>query len=395
MHVPDEITIAEIPISHDGFGFSTQMHESLNAAARILRESKPALIDHWHAAVRRLPGAAQLGSLALRDHIPQFIDEMITAICRETEVSESSPGSPVEHGIHRLASGFDIKEVVSEYNILRGAVVDVIERAGLFLSGTEWNIIHHVIDAAIAAAVDAYATERATELQRRRDEHFAFIVHDVRTPLNAIALSAELLSESLEHDADGKDTLNALQRNLHRIDDLIKRVMDREAQHHTGGLTQPVQRDFDLWPLVQRLLQDLQPVTAAAHVTARNAVPRHITIFADATMLTRALQNLIGNAVKFSPGGSLEVGAHSKADCVECWVRDDGDGIERERLNRIFTKGETDPNPKRAGFGLGLAIFKQIVEAHGGTISVESDPGDGTIFRFTIPNRPAAETSVP
>jgi two-component system OmpR family sensor kinase len=93
----------------------------------------------------------------------------------------------------------------------------------------------------------------------------------------------------------------------------------------------------------------------------------------------------VGNAIKFAPGGDIEIGAKENAADTECWVQDNGTGIAPERLESIFDKHETDADPLRAGFGLGLAIFKQIIEGHGGTISVHSQPGAGATFRFNIP----------
>jgi two-component system phosphate regulon sensor histidine kinase PhoR len=360
----------------------------LAALASVLREQKATLFARWETVVGELPGAARLDVPTLRDHIPQFIDEMIAAIGHQEEevVGQKGAGSPLEHGIQRLAAGFDIKEVVIEYNVLRGAVLDLAEAAGLRLSAEEARVINSIIDDAIAWAVDAFAREQAVELQRRREEHFAFIAHDVRTPLNAIALTATLLAEDLKpDDHESADMLRVLQRNVKRIEGLIRRVMAEEKNRSAVTGMALARREIDLWPLVHRLFQDLQPVIAAAEIRTRNLVPRDLVLDADADALTRTFENLVGNAVKFAPGGEIAIGAKESEGAVECWVADTGAGIPRERLDKVFDKLETDPDPKRAGFGLGLAICKQAVEAHGGEISVESEPGRGATFRFTIP----------
>lgn len=366
------------------------MTDQLAVLALTLSQHKTTLYSRWEAVVSELPGAANLNGPMLRDHIPQFIEEMIAAIARRNEavIGRKNGGSPLEHGVQRLAAGFDIKEVVIEYNALRGAVHQVAESANISLTAHEWQIIHHIIDDAIAWAVDTFAREQAVELQRRREEHFAFIAHDVRTPLNAIALTAQLLAEDLPADSDDSaDMIRALQRNIHRIDELIRRVMEEQKSVEPVEGLSLVRRDMDLWPLVHQLLQDLRPVTEAAKIMITNKVQRHLTVNADAGLLARALQNLVSNAVKFAPGGEIEIGAVEQDNGIECWVRDNGVGIAPERLDRIFDKLETDLDPTRAGFGLGLAIFKQIVEAHGGRITVESHPGDGATFLFTIPRQ--------
>ncbi len=358
----------------------------LAAFSSLLREKKDRLIESWGAAVRALPGAAHLDGPALRDHIPQFVTELIVAIANHhANVAGGGLGSPVEHGAQRLAAGFDIKEVVIEYNILRSAVHHIAEESGVVLSANDWRAINHIIDDAIAWAVDAFSRERSAELHRRRNEYFAFVLHDVKTPLNAISLTAELLTDELGPNAQCSDMLQVLKRNVGRIDGLIRRVIEEQSQEDAGDDLVPVRREIDLWPLVHRLLQDLRPLAEAAKVRVANVVPRHLTTHADASLLARAFQNVVGNAVKFAPGSEVEIGAKPVQNGIECWVRDNGPGILPERLERIFQKGETDADPTRAGYGFGLAIFKKIVESHGGGILIESLPGKGTLFRFTIP----------
>ena len=104
--------------------------------------------------------------------------------------------------------------------------------------------------------------------------------------------------------------------------------------------------------------------------------------------LAQATGNLIANAIKYTPRGEVVIGAQGTGaeGTVECWVSDNGAGIPEDRLGIIFNKLETDPE-KEEGTGLGLAIVKTFVEAHGGTVSVESKEGVGSTFRFTLPGR--------
>jgi signal transduction histidine kinase len=167
---------------------------------------------------------------------------------------------------------------------------------------------------------------------------------------------------------------------------MIVRVLNEERDLDTSTTGRNlVLREFDLWPFVQRLISDLRPAIDAAQVRAFNYVPRHVVVKADSSELARVFQNLIGNALKFSQGGNIEIGARRVASSVECWVRDDGPGIAPERLARIFEKEESDPDPTHAGFGLGLTIAKEIVETHGGKITAENEEGHGAAFRFTLP----------
>jgi len=121
-----------------------------------------------------------------------------------------------------------------------------------------------------------------------------------------------------------------------------------------------------------------------------NDVPDDLVAHADANLVRRVLQNLIANAIKYTPRGRITIGAREvEAGAVECWVADNGMGISREMLARVFDKGETDPEGG-GGLGLGLAIVKTFVEAHGGQVSVESREGEGSRFQFTLPQAAAA-----
>jgi signal transduction histidine kinase len=369
------------------------MNNRLIALAEVLREQKPNIIARWREVVRELAGASGLDASTLRDHIPQFIDEMISVIASRSDdavVGKYGLGSPVKHGIQRLAVGFDIKELVVEYNILRGAVLGAAEIAGRQLTPDEYHVVNHIVDNAIAEAVDIFARAQAADRQRQRDEHLAFVAHDVRTPLNAISLIATLLSEELGPEArELAELLRALQRNVQRIEELVHHIL-HETQNQDRDGSDLICREFDFWPLVHQLIQDLKPVTTVAHVQICNLVPHHLTAYGDAGLITRVLQNLVGNSIKFAPGGKITIGAKDETE-TECWIQDNGEGIAPERLESIFEKYETDANSNRAGFGLGLAIVKKIIESHGGKVSVESRLGEGTTFRFTLP-RAAAKT---
>src|SRR5262249_22755270 len=101
--------------------------------------------------------------------------------------------------------------------------------------------------------------------------------------------------------------------------------------------------------------------------------------------ITQVFQNLLSNAIKYTAKGEITVGATvTEVNKVRCWVSDTGTGIAPDRLLKIFEKFETDPK-KKGGLGLGLPIVKQIVEAHGGQIVVESEVGRGSTFSFTLP----------
>ncbi len=145
-------------------------------------------------------------------------------------------------------------------------------------------------------------------------------------------------------------------------------------------------RSLDLWPLVQNLIHDLRPIAGTGSVQLKNEIPDELVVYADASLLRRIFQNLIGNAIKYTPRGEVIIGGRELGDesGVECWVSDNGTGIPDELIGKVFDKFQTDPE-QEDGSGLGLAIVKKFVEAHGGKVTVEREEGLGTTFRFTLP----------
>jgi len=157
------------------------------------------------------------------------------------------------------------------------------------------------------------------------------------------------------------------------------------------------------------LIRDMALIAKEGAATLVNNVPEDLVMFADAELLRRVFQNLIANAVRYTPNGTIEIGARvievqtgrsrsatvsgnstasepvdEEKPQIECWVRDDGMGIPENQLATIFDKGVSDPQFPE-GTGLGLAIVKTFIEAHAGTIRAESTSGRGSIFSFTLP----------
>jgi signal transduction histidine kinase len=298
--------------------------------------------------------------------------------------------SPAEHGVQRWRVGFDITEVVAEYGILRTCLDRLAEKHSLPLTNQAGRIVNTVFDNAVAQATKAYATHMTVELQKRREEHLSFVIHDLRTPLQAVSLATTMLERSLPDDSKTElfeTSLSTLRRNIGRLDALIKRVLQDGANLQLADSPKVEKREFDLWSLAESTIQDLYPIATDSRTTLINEIPPDMTIFADARLLGQVFQNLLSNAIKFTPNGKIIIGARYSDGIAQCWVQDTGAGIDSERLDKIFEKLETDHQPEKRGVGLGLAIVKQIVELHGGTIAVESRVGEGSTFTFEIPQR--------
>ena len=370
------------------------MQTKLQALADLVRDNSDALMRGWRVQVRQLPSASHLDTPTLNDHIPDLLEELATAfeINPEQTIPETlAEASPTAHGLQRLKDAFDIEEVVAEYNILRGCIHDLATEHRIELQGRPFHALNRVFDNAIGQAVRTYAAQQAHEVQQRREEYLSFVAHDLRTPLFAISLTGRSLDRSLSGEAlsaDAQRILKSLRRNVQQLQDLIGKVLEENTNLLEDSGVKVELRWFDLWPLVEALLDDLETVAAAAHAKVLNNVPDDLRVFADAGLLRRVFQNLICNAIQYSPGGEVVVGAQALPGegMVECWVSDNGRGVAADSLEKVFEKGESSgEDGTGSGLGLGLAIVKTFIEAHGGHVTVQSVVGHGSKFLFALP----------
>ena len=204
-------------VEPDGLRVEMTTHP-LDTLAMLMKHERGALLSRWREQVRQLPSAQNFDTPTLNDHVPGLVDELAAAL--KSRSDETIPealleSSPLVHGSQRLQDGFDIEEVVAEYNILRECIHDLADSHGLNLQGMPFHIINRVLGHAIGLAVQTYATQKALEVQKRREEYLAFVAHDLRTPLNAISLVTMVLEQELS-DKDKSARITQMFRTLRR-----------------------------------------------------------------------------------------------------------------------------------------------------------------------------------
>ncbi len=246
----------------------------------------------------------------------------------------------------------------------------------------------------------AARSERLEQLDALKNEFLATTSHELRTPLNGIVgLSETLLHRaSVRNDREATSHMLAIADAGRRLTSLIDDILDY-SKLRTRKLVldrKPVdpRRVIDQVMLLSRSLPGTKPIDL------KQSVPHGLPyVNADENRLRQILQNLVGNAIKFTDRGFVEVAASVSGSSVEIRVRDSGIGIPEDKFDDIFaTFEQLDMGPSRRapGTGLGLAITKQLVELQGGTISVHSALGLGSTFVFTVPVATEAPTaSVP
>lgn len=242
----------------------------------------------------------------------------------------------------------------------------------------------------VALAVDRALLFRAAERAgRARAEMVAVVSHDLKNPLATIQLAVSFLLEGLVPDDAAhqreREQLHAIGRSAERMYRLIHDLLDVAAIE--AGQLAVARSRLAVDVLVADALELLRPLAAAKHIALVTELsPGLPSVAADRERVLQVFSNLGGNALKFTPeNGRVEIRAAGRDAVVEFAVRDTGPGIASEDLPHIFDRFWQAKKMARAGVGLGLAIAKGIIEAHGGAVQVESEPGGGSRFTFTLP----------
>jgi len=237
--------------------------------------------------------------------------------------------------------------------------------------------------------------ERASKLQA---DFTAMIAHDLRSPLMNITGVAEVMIEGMFGDVteEQKKWLERIQANGRTLVDLVSDFLDFSKLE--SGYVEVRKERVDLSDLIQKTIENFQVLAREKGISIRDAVDLSLpAVHADPRRVDQVLGNLLTNAIKFTgEEGQIEVGTVlADATEVKVWVRDNGVGIPADEIGQLFQKYQQGGNAKRSslqGTGLGLVICKMIVEAHGGTIWVESEPGQGSTFFFSLPVNPQGAT---
>jgi signal transduction histidine kinase len=226
--------------------------------------------------------------------------------------------------------------------------------------------------------------------QRVSDEYLSVVTHELSTPLTAIKAYVEALTIHYDDPgfSQGRDFLRVLDRETSRLIRLVDRT--QQISRLTNGKQAVRTGRVPLQELVEEVTDTLRPLLEERAIEFVSDLPLDMeAVAADRDLCKQLLINLIHNAIKFSPrDGKVFLRADVSAMHVSVTVTDEGCGLcpeDQERIFEPFFRSAHTPTDVERGSGLGLAIARTIVEQHGGLISVESEVGKGTAFRFTLP----------
>lgn len=250
-------------------------------------------------------------------------------------------------------------------------------------------------DNAVRHALDLLVNEQAgrVEAEQRaltRDEFLAIVSHDLRSPLDAISINASLLGEHAPPGIEGEKH-QKWARNIQRAVDIMTRLVSDllDVARFEGGEFRVMREEHDIVSVIKEVTDTFMPLATSRDLRLDVELPAQaVHAWFDHHRVLQVLSNLLRNAIHFTaPGGSITIKVRAEEHGCRVSVQDTGIGIPAPLQSRIFDRFQQLRSADRRGLGLGLYISKWIIDAHGGRIWVDSEPGKGSTFSFTLPGR--------
>jgi len=300
----------------------------------------------------------------------------------------SSPLTELQEGVKAFAGGdlttrvaisdgLEVTALAEEFNKMAGRLNDMYD-----------NLEHKVQERTIELQE---ANERLKQLDDLKSDFVSMASHELRSPMASMKMGVSTVLREMVGplNDDQKLMLEIAERNIDRLTKLTSELLDL-TKIEAGQLDISLD-DCDVSGIVREVVEADEALAQHQDVALEALSPGGpVVARCDRDRVYRVVQNLVGNALKFTEDGKITITLDKDGERVRVRVRDTGPGIPVESLPTIFDKwsqAHSETVSEKRGTGLGLAICKGIVEAHGGAISVESDPGEGTEFTFTLPVR--------
>ena len=371
----------------------------------VIHDNADRIVDVFVGRARRhdLPPREAAHSDVV-DDLNRYVREL--ALAYQLGDDDRSEAVAKAHGGQRWYAGYDLRSVLLEYGVLRSTIGDVVAQVGYEMTTDELDRVAQLVNSALAEAAVEFtvrATEQtnealriAEEAVRAREEVIAVVSHDLKNPLSVIYGSVEMLDNALAgDDSAAARPLRAhaarIRRSAVRMNRLITDLLDL-AKIRDGRVEVQVREERTADLLAEATEQSAALAEQRSVRLANEGGPNGL-VCCDRERVLQVFDNVVGNAIKFSSAGDV-VRLTVESSPGECTfaVRDAGPGIPEHQLALLFERFWTSPRATGgSGTGLGLAIARGIVEAHGGRIWVESAPGKGTAFFFTLPTPSGAQ----
>jgi signal transduction histidine kinase len=367
-------------------------HRSFSELAVALRECIPGILVAWVEQVRReVPSARDLSDEQIRDHLPQILPAMADALesGRPDGAHALAEQSPAQ-GLTRFDQRYDVPELMTEDRLLRRLIIEQVQGALRRRMTLEEQIaVDMAVDMMLQQSVVAFVNRQKAQLRSAAEaelKYLSFLSHDLNNNLSGVTLNLQVLRQRLEglpQFGDDVDTLDAAQQSILETIGGMGRLLQSERLRKSGA--EPERRPVDLRQVASHVARQAAPKGAAKAVGVAVEVPPDCVASTDPELVGIVLQNLVGNAVKYSSKGTVRVGAECAGDWCVLFVSDEGPGIPAEQLERIFDAFERGDAHGQSGVGLGLAIASQASKLLGAELTVESNVGVGSTFRIALP----------
>lgn len=396
--------VVRLPVSSGG-ARAGQSHDDLRVRLpQFILGNTDRIITEWEDFARTLvPSGSTASPLALRDHIHEILSFIVKDISSgqtlDEEITKShgekkeEPGDTAAetHAALRLAGGFDMGQMISEYRALRSSIIKLWRSSGPvmddvdFLDMTRFN---ESIDQALTESASFYSTKTL----KSKDIFVGILSHDLRSPLHAISLSAELMMNAGLANARQTMLTRNIMESSSRISRLIENLIDVTRARLGSGL-QIVRTNMDIGLVGHQIVDEVRTTHPENKITLDLAPCLEGNW--DKARIGQVFANLLGNAVQYGfKDYPIRVAVESDRDAVSITVHNHGLPIHPEKIGGIFDPLTRAGEPSgdgatSANLGLGLFITHEIVLAHGGTIAVTSLPEQGTKFTARFPRTSA------
>jgi len=366
----------------------------------FIRKNTEEIVSEWETFARTLtPASNDMTPLALRNHIHEMLAFIVSDIespqtdfeqtqkSRGIKEKNSTPSAAEQHASLRLAGGFDIDQMVSEYRALRASVIRLWGKENSELNSQDvidLTRFNESIDQELAESVSNYTKK----VNYSKDLVLGILSHELRTPLNVISMSAQL--QSRIGSPNDRQTMLAYQivESSTRITQIVDDLLDVTRARFGSGL--PINRtSMDMGFVSQQLVDEMR--AAFPTRTIKLEVSGDLRGEWDKARIGQGLSNLIGNAMQYSFTDSpISVTVKGLSEEVLLSVHNKGVPIPSEKIGIIFdslarASIDAGEHPEEVNLGLGLYITKDIVISHGGTIDVTSSEENGTTFTAKFP----------
>ena len=357
--------------------------DKLSPNARRMLELREEVLAEWAERVRQtVKEAGQLPQPILIDTFPALYDAIAEAITpgHPRKGDDESNTVSTEHGGERARlTNYNMHSVISEYQILKGAIFDVLKANGVQLTDREAQLISIYIDDSIRESVKAFALAQMV----LREKFYAALTHDLRNPLSNAHMAAQFIERSSDLPKI-KELAGLITANLKRMDGMIQDLLD-SAKFQNGERLRLRLEEFDM----QRVAKEVCLQFAAMHGPRFELLPQSVTGWWDRESIKRAMENLVGNALKYGTADTpIRMSIELAQGRVIVAVHNEGEPIPKEQIEsifQIFQRAAAAREGDKEGWGIGLQYVRSVAESHGGSVAVDSAAPRGTTFIIDIP----------